>query len=145
MRRSLALASVALLALPIAHPALADTAMSIGVYLWHSPDEDPVKAQFLSIADGNAETEIDGPEGTKSDSHKATPDEITQLTAAVKEQMSALSMDTKPQPAGGYVTVDWHFSTDTSYADGSTTFALDGVPASILTLQQTAFGATFAK
>ncbi|MBI1217829.1 MAG: hypothetical protein GC186_04700 [Rhodobacteraceae bacterium] len=145
MRRSVVLLSAALLTLPMAAPVLADTAMSIGVYLWNSPDEDPVKAQFLSIADGNAETEIDGPDGTKSGSHKATPDESAQLTAAVKEQMAALSLDAKPQPAGGYVTVDWHFSTDTGYADGSTTFALDAVPASILTLQQTAFGATFAK
>lgn len=145
MRRSVICLSVALLSLPFAAPVLADTAMSIGVYLWNSPDEDPVKAQFLSIADGNAETEVDGPEGTKSDSHKATPDETAQLTAAVQEQMTGLSMEAKPQPTGGYVTVDWHFSTDTGYADGSTTYALDAVPATIQTLQKTAFGATFTK
>ena len=145
MHRAFVFLVTALLAAPMAAPALANTAMSIGVYLWNSPDEDPVKAQFLSISDGNAELEIDGPDGRKSDSRPATPDEIAQLTAAVKEQMTALSMDTVPQPTGGYVTVDWHFSTDTGYADGSTTFALDAVPAVILTLQKTAFGATFAK
>lgn len=145
MNRALVFLVTALLALPMAVPALAATVMSLGVYLWNSPDEDPVKAQFLSIAEGNAEIEVDGPDGTKSDSRKATPDEIAQLTAAVKEQISTLSMDAAPQPTGAYITVDWHFSNDTGYADGSKTFALDAVPASILTLQQTAFGATFAK
>ena len=134
-----------LLALPVAAPALADNAMSLGIYLWTNPDGDPVRAQFLSIADGTAEIEVDGPEGTKNDTHAASADETALLTAAVKEQMSSLSMTAKPQPQGSYVTVDWHFSTDTGYADGSTTYALDAVPASVLALQKAAFGATFQK
>lgn len=143
MRRSLTLAAAALLALPVAAPALADNAMSVGVYLWTSPDQDPVRAQFLSIADNSSEIEVDGPEGTKSDSHTSTDQEKSLLTAAVKDQMSTLSMEAKPQPTGPYVTVDWHFSTDTGYADGSTTYALDAVPASVLALQKAAFGAVF--
>ena len=134
-----------LLALPVAAPALADGAMSLGIYLWNTPDGDPVRAQFLSIADGTAEIEVDGPEGTKNDTHTATPEETALLTAAVKEQMSSLSMVAKPQPPGPYVTVDWHFSTDTGYADGSTAYPLDAVPASVVALQKTAFGAAFAK
>lgn len=145
MRRIFTLATTLLLALPPAVPALADSAMSIGVYLWTSPDSDPVRAQFLSVAGNTAEIEIDGPEGTKSDSHPATAEERAQLTAAVKEQMANLSLEAKPQPSGPYVTVDWHFSTDTGYADGSTTYPLDAVPASVLTLQKTAFGATYQK
>lgn len=140
MRRLLTLA-----ALLLAGPALADNAMSVGVYLWTSPDQDPVRAQFLSVADNTSEIEIDGPEGTKSDSHPTTDEEKALLTAAVKDQMSTLSMDAKPQPTGPYVTVDWHFSTDTGYADGSTTFTLDAVPASVLALQKAAFGGGFAK
>ncbi len=134
-----------LLALPVAAPVLADNAMSLGIYLWTNPDSDPVRAQFLSIADGTAEIEVDGPEGTRNDSHPATPEETALLTAAVKEQMSSLSMTAKPQPTGTYVTVDWHFSTDTGYADGSTSYPLDAVPASVLALQKAAFGANFPK
>lgn len=141
MRRIL----VALAACLIATQALADSAMSLGVYLWNAPDQDPVKAQFISIADKSTETEVDGPDGTKSDSHPTTDAERALLTAAVKDQMSSLTMDGKPQPAGPYVTVDWHFTTDTGYADGSTAFPIDGVPAAVLALQKAAFGATYQK
>jgi hypothetical protein len=142
--RRLAILSLAIaLCAPVV--AMADTAMSLGVYLWVDADHDPVKAQFISVANGTSETEIDGPDGSKSDSHPTTPDELRLLTATIKEQMAAMSMERKAAPTGGYITVDWHYSTDTGYADGSTTFALDAVPASVQALQMAAFGATLAK
>lgn len=142
MRLALTLTAACLLA---ARAAYAETAMSLGVYLWNSPDEEPVRAQFISIAGGDAEIEIDGPEGTKSQSHPATEQEQKLLTAALKDRMAALTMTQTLRPVGPYITVDWHFSTDTGYSDGSETYALDGIPAAVVALEKAAFGGTLSK
>ncbi len=146
MRQMTYFALCLILALPLrAEVARADDTMSLGIYLWTDPDHDPVRAQFLSIAAKNSEIEIDGPDGTKSDSHPTTADEQAQMLAALKEQIATLSLTSKPAPTGPYVTVDWHYSTDLGYADGSTIYALDAIPATVLTLQKTAFGASYEK
>ncbi|TMV78464.1 hypothetical protein FGG78_26545 [Thioclava sp. BHET1] len=136
-------AAALLLLLAGAGSALADSAMSLGVYYWTDPQGDPVRTQFLSIAGDQAEIEIDGPEGSKSDSRKATPAEAALLRAAVQEQISTLSLTGAEPPQGAYVTVDWHFTTDSGYGDGSMTYPLDQVPAAVLALQKTAFGGVY--
>jgi hypothetical protein len=145
MRPTLTLAAACLALLPAARPALADTGMSLGVYLWNRPDEEPVRAQFISIAGGDTEIEIDSPKGTKTDSHPATEQEQTLLSAALKDRMAALAMTQTLRPAGPYITVEWHFSTDTGYIDSSETYALDAVPAAVVALEKAVFGGTLAK
>ncbi|MDE3122936.1 MAG: hypothetical protein KGK00_14275 [Paracoccaceae bacterium] len=144
MRRTVLLTTACLAALTLAHPALAQSAMSMGVYLWTNPAAEPVRTQFLSIAGTSAEVEIDGPEGSNAISRSATPTETALLKTAIEGQMKALTLTERPQPATPYVTVEWHFSTPTGYADGAVNYAPDKVPAAVLALQQAAFGATFA-
>lgn len=144
MMRALVVTLALLVALPAARPALAQSAMSMGIYLWTNPAAEPVRTQFLSIAGPSAEVEIDGPEGSNAISRTATLAETALLRTAIEGQMKALSLAELPQPATPYVTVEWHYSTPTGYADGAVNYAPDKVPAAVLALQQAAFGATFA-
>ncbi len=126
-----------------AQPAQSATALSLGVYLWNDPQAEPIHAQFISVAEQQAEIEIDSPDGTKSNSRTASPKEMALLTAAVQDEISRLSLKEAPQPATPYITVDWHFSNKTGYADGSATYALDKVPPAVIALQKETFGGTF--
>lgn len=140
MRALPTFAAVLLLALPAARIAHADSAISLGVYLWNDPDQEPVKAQFVSLSNGDTEIEIDGPDGSKSLSHPTTAQERKLLTAAVQDRMKALSMDDTLRPAPPYITVDWHFSTNAGYVDSSASYPLDAVPADVVALEKAVFG-----
>lgn len=143
MTRAALLTAALLIALPFARPAQAQGAMSIGINLWTNPAAEPLRAQFLSVAGPSAEVEIDGPEGSNAVSRPAKAAETTLLKTAIEGQMKALTLTEAPEPKPPYVTVEWHFSTPTGYADGAMNYALDKVPPAVLALQQAAFGATY--
>ena len=138
--RALALAA-GIAVLPFA--AQAETVLTLGVYLWADSDSEPVRAQYMSIASGVAETETDGPAGYKSASRPVTADETRLMEAAIRDRMAALTLDASPKIAPPFVTVEWHFSHETGYAEGIGTYKLSEIPTAVLTFQKAAFGATY--
>lgn len=139
--RALAALCLALMALPAL--AQAETAMTLGIYLWTNPDAQPVQAQYMSIASGVTETDTDGPDGYHTETHPTTAAEIRMMQDAISDRMKALTVAPGPQVPAPYVTVEWHVSHDNGYAEGLGTYPVKGVPAAIRTFQADAFGAAF--
>lgn len=138
---ALGIALCATLALPAA--AQAGRVVTLGIYLWQSEDGGPAQAQYLSIAEGKTETEVTGPEGYKTDTHDSTPEEVKLVETAIEGRMKALSMSDQPKLPTPYVTVEWHFSQDSGYAEGIAAYPLKDVPESIRAVQKQVFGAEY--
>lgn len=134
------------LLLPLCAPlaAHAERVLTLGIYLWSTDDSGPVKAQYLSIAAGTTETEIEGPGGYKSQSHPATPEETKLVEDAIEGRMKALSLTQPPQPKAPYVTVEWHVSHETGYAEGIAAYPLAEVPQTVEAVQKAVFGETYS-
>lgn len=139
--RFAALAFCAALVLPAA--AQAGRVLTLGIYLWNSEGGAPAQAQYLSIAEGKTETEVTGPAGYRSDTHETTPAEVKLVEAAIEGRMKALTLDTQPKLPTPYVTVEWHFSQDSGYAEGIAAYPLKDVPDTIRAVQKQVFGAEY--
>ncbi|WP_102223597.1 hypothetical protein [Acidimangrovimonas sediminis] len=130
------------LALPAA--ARAGRVLTLGIYLWtHGEDGAPTQSQYLSIAEGKTEVETDGKAGYKTATHATTEAESKLVDAAILDRMKALTLDQAPKLAMPYVTVEWHFSQDTGYAEGIAAYKMADLPKTIEAVQRQIFGATF--
>lgn len=142
MRRLTACLAVLLLS---ALPAASQTVLTLGVYLWTSTEADPARAQYMSVADGVADIETDGPEGVKSDSRPVGTEELALMQAAIRDRIAALSLDDAPAVPVPFVTVEWHFTNENSYGEGLATYPVDGVPAAVLAFQKAVFGDVYTR
>lgn len=143
MRLALLPALALSLALCVPLAARAGSAMTMGIYLWKTDGDSPTKLQYLSVADGKTEYETDGNAGIKSQTHATTDAETKLIEAAIDSRMKALTLQPPPAPKLPYVVVEWTFTKDSTFTEGSARYPLASVPPSVVEVQKQLFGATY--
>lgn len=148
--RALILAA-ALLIQPVLLPATQaqDTSaegpgLNFYVSLWPSEGlDDPVAAQAVELGD-NGVMGLYG-DGMADREQAATPADMAVLQAAIAAAVAAVTPAAVPDVAAPLVQVEWSVSNATTFARGSTSFALDALPPAIAAAQTHFFGAEFGQ
>ncbi|NUB43241.1 hypothetical protein GEU84_002505 [Fertoebacter nigrum] len=146
--RALILAA-ALLTQPVLFPAVQAQDMpaegpGLNFYVSYWPSEgldNPVSSQALELGeDGVMGLYGDGMEDREQ---AATPADMAVLQAAVAAAVAAVTPAAVPDVAAPLVQVEWSVSNATTFARGSTSFALDALPPAVAAAQAHFFGAGF--
>jgi hypothetical protein len=139
MRAARALLALSLAVVPPL-AAMAQDGMSIATYLWLDTSGDP--AAYRSIASDAGTLYLDlfaGSDETTSD-RPATEADIAAMTAALKAQLTSVTLDATDPPQAPYITIEWGFSDVSGSVNVVQSYAPDALPPAIAALQTAYFG-----